>query len=71
MKDFVQNGIKVTHMWYPYQKVYKQPSQLLLSELFIRTLSFIPLFSLRASYQTLIFPFFIKAALPNYSPLNQ
>ena len=71
MKDFVQNGIRVTRMWYPVSWVYKQPRKPILSEVSIRALTFIPLFSYRASDQTLIFPFSLKAALPDYSPLNQ
>jgi hypothetical protein len=71
MKDFVQNGIKVTRMRYAYRRVHKRTRQQIQSQAFIRALTFIPLFSLRASYQTLIFPFSLKATLPNYSPLNQ
>ena len=71
MKDFVQNGIKLTRMWYPNRWVYKQPMQPIQSEMLIRALTFILLFSYQASDQTLIFLFSFKAALPNYSPLNQ
>ncbi|OQP58851.1 hypothetical protein A3860_39265 [Niastella vici] len=63
MKDFMQNENKVTGMRYQNKSLYKQRGQIIPSPLFISALAFTPLFSLRASPHTLVFPLFLKASL--------
>lgn len=70
MKDLVQNGIKVTRLRYPYRRLQTTQAANPVRGVYQGFIIY-PNFSSRASGQTLIFPFLLKATLPNYSPLNQ